>query len=94
MNKKNAKTSPIHPGQRLICELQERGISQKKFAVMMKMRAPHVSALVNGKRHISAPLALRLEKKLPIKALTWMTWQMEYDLAAAKRKVHVRRKIS
>ena len=58
----------LHPGEILRNKLAEKKITQKAFAHLIDMQPPHVSGLINGKRHVSAMLALKLEK--PILSLT------------------------
>jgi len=94
--KKQSKRKPVqvlHPGEILRNKLVERNITQKAFARLIDMQPPHVSGLINGKRHVSAMLALKLEKLLGVEAINWMKWQMLYDLETAKKNQRVRRRI-
>lgn len=79
----------LHPGEVLAEELEARGIFQKDFAAWVNMRPPHFNELLKGKRHISAVLALKLEKQLGIKADFWMRLQVDYDLKLARRQIKV-----
>lgn len=78
-----------HPGELLGEELAARGISQKEFAELVDMRAPHLNELIKGKRHISALLALKIEQQLGIDADIWMRLQVDYDLEIARKHLKV-----
>jgi len=94
--KKQSKRKPVqvlHPGEILRGKLVEKKITQKAFARLIDMQPPHVSGLINGKRHISAMLALKLEKLLGVEAINWMKWQMLFDLETARKNQRVRRRI-
>lgn len=91
----NGKFEKIpHPGIFLKELLLTRKISQVELAHDIEMQPPHVSGLLNGKRHISATLALKLEKILGIDAMEFMQRQMRYDLQTARKRMRVRRRLS
>ncbi len=73
-----------HPGTILRYELEERGISQEDFAVMIGMQESHLNELINGKRPMTKPIADKIEKALGISAVTLvnMQTQYEYDMEA------------
>jgi HTH-type transcriptional regulator/antitoxin HigA len=75
----------LHPGEVLADEISAREITQKEFAKKIKLLAPHFNDLLKGKRHVSARIALKLEKELGIDADYWLRLQMAYDLAIAKK---------
>jgi antitoxin HigA-1 len=75
----------LHPGEVLAVEINAREIKQKDFAKKIKLLAPHFNDLLKGKRHISARIALKLEKELGIDADYWLRLQIAYDLAVAKK---------
>lgn len=79
----------LHPGEILAEELAARKISQRAFAAMVDMRPPHINELLKGKRHISATLALKLEKHFKIDAAFWMNLQVNYDLKLARKQAKV-----
>ena len=70
----------VHPGSILVEELKERGIKQKDFAKSIGMEAPHLSALIHGKRNITPAIASRLESGLGIPASIWLNLQNQYNL--------------
>lgn len=75
----------LHPGEVLADEITAREIKQKDFAKRIKLLAPHFNDLLKGKRHISARIALKLEKELGIEADYWLRLQISYDLIVAKK---------
>ena len=77
----------LHPGKVLGEELEAREILQRDFAKKVGLQAPHLSDLIRGKRHISARLALKLERELGIEAGSWLRLQMAYDLFMAKKEL-------
>jgi antitoxin HigA-1 len=77
----------LHPGEVLGEELESREISQKDFAELVDMRPSHLNELIKGKRHISALLALKLEKELGIGASFWLRLQIDYDLKIARKQL-------
>src|SRR5690349_6583358 len=76
----------LHPGEILQMELEARGLRKTDFAVSLGMRPGHFSELLHGKRHVSAYLALKLEKMLGISAEYWMRVQVYYDLFTERLK--------
>jgi HTH-type transcriptional regulator/antitoxin HigA len=92
-SKRKKTVQVLHPGEILRSKLAEKKITQKAFARLIDMQPPHVSGLINGKRHVSAMLALKLEKLLGVEAIAWMKWQMLYDLETARKNQRVRRRI-
>ncbi|SRR5258708_18937631 len=79
----------LHPGDVLANELEARAIAQKSFAALVGMRPSHFNELLKGKRHMSAPLALKLEKQLDLEAGFWMRLQIDYDLKIARKQLEV-----
>ncbi len=77
----------LHPGEILRDELEARTISQKAFAEILGVQPPHLNDLLKGKRHISARLAVKIEKALNIDAAYWLRVQMAYDLAIARKEM-------
>ena len=77
----------VHPGEILKEELRERKIQQKDFAAKMGMPPSHLSALIHGKRNITATIAQRIEEALEIPAYIWMNLQSQYNLDLKKREM-------
>lgn len=59
---------PTHPGEVLKDELEERGISQRKFAESIGMGYSVLNEILNGKRPITTTSALMFEAALDIPA--------------------------
>lgn len=77
----------LHSGEVLGEELVPRGISKKDFAELIDLRPPHLNELIKRKRHVSALLALKLEKQLGISATFWLRLQIFYDLRMARKQL-------
>jgi antitoxin HigA-1 len=82
-----APIAPIHPGQALRDELDSRGLSSNPLALALRVPANLLSAIINGKRSISAETALRLGRYFGTGATFWMNLQARYDLAVAERDI-------
>lgn len=87
-NGRPVKTNRVlHPGTVIAEELEERGILKKDFAALIGLQPAHLSDLFKGKRHVSAKLALQLEKYLGIDTDFWLRLQMAYDVAIARKQL-------
>lgn len=69
LHSKNAIAIP--PGATIREQLENRGMSQKEFALRMDMSEKHISHLINGKVELSKDVALRLESVLGLPASFW-----------------------
>jgi len=79
---------PIHPGEILHEEfMKPLGISINRLARDIAVPPGRISAVVNGKRAITADSALRLAKYLGVSPELWLGLQAEFDLRVAKRIV-------
>jgi antitoxin HigA-1 len=79
---------PIHPGEILFEEfMKPMGISINRLARDIQVSPGRISAIVNGKRAITADTALRLGKYLGTSSDLWMGLQGEFDLRMAKRTI-------
>jgi addiction module HigA family antidote len=76
----------LHPGEVLIMELEARNIKKTEFAEKLGIRPGHLSEMLHGKRHVSAHLALKLERLLDIPAEYWMRVQVYFDLFIERNK--------
>lgn len=77
---------PIPPGEILHEEfMQPFGISINALARDLDMPPNRISAIVNGKRAISADTALRLGKYVGTSSELWMGLQVDYDIRRARR---------
>ena len=78
----------VHPGMMIKPELNERKISQKRFAKMLGIQASHLSELLSGKRPLSAKMAVKIEESIGLPAKVLMTAQSQYecDLETIRRR--------
>ena len=75
---------PIHPGEILLEEfMKPLGISINKLARDIAVPPGRISAIVNGKRAITADTALRLGKYLGVSSELWLGLQADFDLRIA-----------
>ena len=85
---KKKSLAPIHPGEILIEEfLTPMGISINRLARDLAVPPGRISAIVNGKRSITADTALRLSQYFGVSSELWLGLQAEYELRIAKRTV-------
>ena len=88
MATKHKRLETIHPGEILLEDfMKPLGISINRLSRDIVVPPGRISAIVNGKRAISADTALRLGKYFGISPQTWMGLQAEYDLRVAQRVV-------
>ena len=80
--------APIHPGEILLEEcMKPLGISINRLARDIAVPPGRISAIVNGKRSITADTALRLAKYFGVTSDLWLGLQAEFDLRVAKRTI-------
>ena len=72
---------PIHPGVILREDLSDAGISLNRLARDIRIPMNRISAIVNGKRSITADIALRLALFFGTSPQYWMNLQSNYDIA-------------
>ncbi len=79
MPKRIIKT-PIHPGEYLKEELDSRGITQTLFAKHIGINNSYLSDIINGRRGVSALMAVKIGKALGVDPQTWLNLQNSFDL--------------
>lgn len=88
MAAKHKRLEPIHPGEILLEDfMKPMGLSINRLARELIVPPGRISAIVNGKRAITADTALRLGKYFGVSPQVWMGLQAEYDLRAAQRAI-------
>ncbi len=88
MAAKSKLLEPIHPGKVLLEEfMKPMGISINQLARDIAVPPGRVSAIVNGKRAITADTALRLGKYFGVSPEVRIGLQADYDLRIAKRTI-------
>ena len=80
----NKRITPMHPGIYLKELLDELKISQYRLAKEVGVPAMRINLLVNGKRPITAELALRLGRYFGQNPRYWMNLQSRFDLDVAE----------
>lgn len=76
---------PSHPGEVIKDELEERGISQHKFADSIGIGYSVLNEILNGRRSISTTSALMFEAALDIPADSLLKMQMKYNMYTAMK---------
>ena len=84
---KRRKLPPIHPGELLRDELEEIGVSLNELARALRVPMNRISAIVNGKRSITADTAMRLARYFGTAPQYWLNIQASYDLEVAEREI-------
>jgi addiction module HigA family antidote len=85
MKKKN-HLDPIPPGEILLEEfMKPLAISINRLARDIDVPPNRISAIVHGKRSITADTALRLGKYFGISPEIWLDLQSDYDLRVLRR---------
>ncbi|MHB8391906.1 MAG: HigA family addiction module antitoxin [Acidobacteriaceae bacterium] len=88
MTTKHKRLDPIHPGEILLEDfMKPMGVSINRLSREIVVPPGRISAIVNGKRAITADTALRLGKYFGVSPQTWMGLQAEYDLRVAQRVI-------
>ena len=80
----NKRIKPVPPGIYLKELLDELKISQYRLAKEVGVPAMRINLLVNGKRPITAELALRLGRYFGQNPRYWMNLQSRYDMDVAE----------
>ncbi|MGD0282460.1 MAG: HigA family addiction module antitoxin [Dissulfurispiraceae bacterium] len=88
MTSKKKLLEPIHPGEILLEDfMKPMGISINNLARNIAVPPGRVSAIVNGKRAITADTALRLSRYFGTSPDVWMGMQADYELRIAQRTI-------
>lgn len=83
----NNEPVEIHPGRVILEEfLAPRGISVWHLAREIGLPARHVYEIVQGKRSISADIALRLAHYFGISKRFWLDLQARYDRERERKR--------
>ncbi len=77
--------NPPHPGKVVQHDcIEPLGLTITEAAAALHVTRTTLSELVNGKRGISAAMAVRLEQVFGGSAESWLVQQVQYDLAHIK----------
>ena len=77
----------IHPGEHLVEELNEIGISAAELASKLDVPTNRITGILNGQRAITEDTALRLANFFGTSAEFWLNLQSLYELRIAQKKV-------
>jgi addiction module HigA family antidote len=81
MDEREEKMEPVHPGQILHEDfLKPMGITAYRLARELHVPQSRISAILKGRRSISADTALRLARFFGTTARLWLNLQVSYDL--------------
>jgi len=82
------KLRPVSPGELLLEEfLKPMGISQYRLAKEIDVPAQRISAIVAGKRAVTADTDLRLCRFFGLSNGYWLRAQVVYDTEVAQEKL-------
>ncbi len=85
--------NPPHPGKAVLHDcIEPLGLSITDAAAALDVSRNSLSELVNARRGISPEMAVRLSKAFGGSPTSWLTQQVNYDIAqVAADKIKVRR---
>jgi HTH-type transcriptional regulator/antitoxin HigA len=72
------------PGEYILDELAARNMKQVDLANDLGLSKSEMSLIIHGKRSITVPIAIKLEKVFEIDAEFWMNLQVKYDIEKLK----------
>ena len=78
------RIAPVHPGVYLKELLVELKLSQYQLARDLSVSAMRINHVINGKRPVTAELALRLGRYFGQNPRYWMNLQSRYDMDVAE----------
>ena len=85
MQRRRRRLPPVHPGEILREDLlKPLGISINRLGRDLRVPVTRMSEIVNGRRGITADMALRLQQYFGTSAEMWMGLQTQYELDLAK----------
>jgi len=87
MNTLIEKYKGIHPGIILERLLNQKGISQRPFALSIDEYPQTINAISKGKRKLNTALALKIEKRLNLEEGTLALLQTYFDIKEEKNKI-------
>ena len=82
------KLAPVHPGEVLAEDfMAPAGLTANQLALSLRIPANRITAIIAGKRGVTADTALRLARYFGTSAEVWMGLQADYDLQT-ERDLH------
>lgn len=80
----NALTAPTHPREIIKDNWAVLGMTQKRLAEIINIPVAMLNGILNGKRPLSAEVALRIEAATEMDAETLVNMQSRYNLMQAR----------
>ena len=80
----------VHPGEYLKELLEELELSQSAFARNVGVSTMRISHIVNGKRPVTAEMALLFGKAFGQTPQYWLNLQTDYDLKTAEKALRTK----
>jgi addiction module HigA family antidote len=78
---------PVHPGGFVRSRIVEaNGLSVTDTAQILGVTRPTLSALINGRSHLTPEMALRIEKAFGVSMDQLMRMQNSFDIAETRRR--------
>lgn len=74
-----------HPGEMLLAELEELGLSQRALAHYIGVRPEMLSEICSKKTGMNATIACKLSRALGGSPRKWLEAQMNYDLLQVEK---------
>ena len=88
MTRRRKLLEPVPPGEILLEEfMKPMGISINRLARDIVVPPGRISAIVNGRRSITADTAIRLGRYFGTSPEVWMGLQADYELRVAQRTI-------
>ena len=87
-------TITVHPGEILGMMLENAGVTQTRLAKHIGVAQSKVSELINGRRGISAEMAVKLGKTFGQDPRFWLDGQQRWELSRVDSKKMKIKKIS
>ncbi|MDR0892405.1 MAG: HigA family addiction module antidote protein [Mediterranea sp.] len=84
---------PVHPGEILNDEVEERGLSVQQLAEQMGIDYIELDGILHAQRPITPEVALLIEATLGLNADTLVNMQTGYDMQVARKDKKLRSRI-
>lgn len=78
---------PIHPGEILVEELKELGVTPSELSRQIQVPTNRITQIIHGMRGITGDTALRLGHWFGTSAQFWLNLQSAYDIRLAEEKI-------
>ena len=81
LNQNNTTDILTKPGDQLLMELTERGLSQKDLADAIDKPTPLINEIIRGNRRFSAEMSTLVGAALDMAADYWLNLQVQYEIS-------------